>query len=145
MLHEIPKDKDRARERTVFWDWDADTNIMPLKDLEGGWWFASWDLKVSCSSLGDLGLRLLTLLQLRILRQLVDWQLVYSASIRDVIDTAWQSRVKPHKKKAEAPKPAPEPGSSGSRESLLVVPLGQDKDRTRFWVADSRFILYDDY
>jgi hypothetical protein len=20
---------------------------MPLKDLEGGWWFASWDLKVS--------------------------------------------------------------------------------------------------
>jgi hypothetical protein len=48
VLHEIPKDKDRARERTVFWDWDADTNIMPLKDLEGGWWFASWDLKVSC-------------------------------------------------------------------------------------------------
>ena len=49
MLHELPRDKERLRERTAFWDFDADTNVMPLKDVEGGWWFASWDLKVRAS------------------------------------------------------------------------------------------------
>lgn len=49
VLHELPRDKERLRERTVFWDFDADTNVMPLRDVEGGWWFASWDLKVSPS------------------------------------------------------------------------------------------------
>lgn len=124
VLHELLKDKDRLRERTVFWDYDADTNVMPLKDLEGGFWFASWDLK------------------LRILRQLVDWQLHYSSAIRDVIDTAWQFRQKPHKKKAEAPKPPPSPGAPNSREGLRVAPIGQDKDRTRFWIADNSPRLY---
>lgn len=82
--------------------------------------------------------QMLTPSQLRILRQLVDWQLAYSASVRDVIDTAWQVKQKPHKKKAEAPKPAPDAGTPGSREILEVKPLGQDKERTRFWVADGR-------
>lgn len=124
VLHEFPRDKERLRERTVFWDFDADTNVMPLRDIDGGFWYASWDLK------------------LRILRQLVDWQLVYSAAIRDVIDTAWQSKQKPHKKKADPPKPAPDAGAPGSKESLLIKPLGQDKDRTRFWAADSSPRLY---
>ncbi|KAG8802696.1 hypothetical protein FRC16_008965 [Serendipita sp. 398] len=119
ILHEFLKDKDRPRERTVFWDYNSDSNVMPAKDQGGDLWLYSWDLK------------------LKILRQLVDWQLEYSASIRDIIDTAWQFKPKAHKKKSETPKLAPEAGEPGSRESLLVKPLGQDQLRLRFWVADA--------
>ncbi|KAG8824781.1 hypothetical protein FRC19_001075 [Serendipita sp. 401] len=124
ILHEFLKDKDRPRERTVFWDYNSDSNVMPAKDQGGDLWSYSWDLK------------------LKILRQLVDWQLEYSASIRDIIDTAWQFKPKAHKKKSETPKLAPEAGEPGSRESLLVKPLGQDQLRLRFWVADDSPRLY---
>ncbi|KAG8832473.1 hypothetical protein FRC17_001294 [Serendipita sp. 399] len=124
VLHEFLKDKDRPRARTVFWNYEQDMNCMPAKDTEGELWSYSWEVKLD------------------ILRQLVDWQLEYSASVRDLIDTAWQYRHKSHKKKVEPPKPAPEPGEPGSRESLQVVPLGQDQNRLRFWAADDSPRLY---
>lgn len=125
VLHEFLRDKDRLRERTTFWDFDADNNIMPLKDVDGGFWFAPWELKI------------------RILRQLVDWQLTYAANIRDIIDTAWQVKQKPNnKKKNEPPRPAPDTEAAATRKSLTVTPLGQDVERTRFWIADNSPRLY---
>jgi hypothetical protein len=47
LLHEFPREKERLRERTIFWDEEQEINFNPLKDVEGGLWSATWDLKVS--------------------------------------------------------------------------------------------------
>ncbi len=36
----------KTNERTVFWDEDLRRNVDPLTGLEGGFFAASWDLKV---------------------------------------------------------------------------------------------------
>ena len=81
------------------------------------------------------------LFQLRILRQFVDWQLTHSSIIRDIIDTAWGTKKKAHKKEALAPRPPPPPEDPYSKESLAFHAIGQDQTRTRFWVADSEHAL----
>lgn len=85
--------------------------------------------------------RSLTLFQLRILRQFVDWQLTHSSTIRDLIDTAWGTKKKAHKKEALAPRPPPPPEDPYSKESLAFHAIGQDQTRTRFWIADSEQAL----
>lgn len=79
--------------------------------------------------------------QLRILRQLVDWQLTHSFVIRDIIDTAWGTKKKAHKKEALAPRPPPPPEDPYSKERLAFQATGQDQTRTRFWIADSERAL----
>ena len=72
---------------------------------------------------------------------MVDWQLTHSFTIRDIIDTAWGTKKKAHKKEALAPRPPPPPEDPYSKESLAFNPIGQDHTRTRFWVADSEHAL----
>jgi hypothetical protein len=81
------------------------------------------------------------LVQLKILRQFVDWQLTHSFIIRDTIDTAWGTKKKAHKREALAPRPPPPPEDAHSKESLAFHAIGQDQTRTRFWVADSEHAL----
>jgi hypothetical protein len=81
------------------------------------------------------------LFQLRILRQFVDWQLTHSVVIRDIIDTAWGTKKKAHKKEAVAPRPPPPPEDPYSKESIAFHAIGQDQTRTRFWIADGEHAL----
>ena len=37
----------KTNERTVFWDDDRKVNLDPFHELEGGFWGAGWDLRVS--------------------------------------------------------------------------------------------------
>ena len=37
----------RTNERTVFWDEEKKVNTDPFRDLNNGFWGATWDLKVS--------------------------------------------------------------------------------------------------
>lgn len=77
--------------------------------------------------------------QLRILRQLVELQLTHSPMIKGMIDRAWGVVHNKHKKK-EASTAAPEP-EPHSQENLQLVPLGQDRNRKRYWIADGPCIL----
>lgn len=74
-------------------------------------------------------------MQLKILRQLVELQLCHSAEVKGVIDRAWGIVHNKHKKNEVAPPPLP-PTDPHSQESLQLLPLGQDKDRKRYWVVD---------
>ncbi|ESK98201.1 hypothetical protein Moror_318 [Moniliophthora roreri MCA 2997] len=107
----------KTPERTVFWDEDLHRNVDPLQGLEGGFYSASWDLK------------------LKILRQLVELQLTHSAEIKGKIDRAWGVYHNKNKKKdgPTAPPPSEDPES---QENLQLQPLGQDITRKRYWVAD---------
>ena len=40
----------KGSERGVFWDEQRKTNVDPLQGVEGGFWGATWDLKVLISS-----------------------------------------------------------------------------------------------
>ena len=73
--------------------------------------------------------------QLKILRQLVELQLTHSPTIKGTIDRAWGVVHNKHKKK-EAPTAAPEPSEPHNQENLQLLPLGQDRNRKRYWVAD---------
>jgi len=37
----------KTPERSIFWDEERNANIDPLATIEGGYWAASWDIKVS--------------------------------------------------------------------------------------------------
>lgn len=71
----------------------------------------------------------------------MDWQLTHSFAIRDIIDTAWGTKKKAHKKEALAPRPPPPPENPYSKESLAFYAIGQDQTRTRFWIADGERAL----
>ncbi|KAK7058377.1 hypothetical protein VNI00_002011 [Paramarasmius palmivorus] len=107
----------KTSERTVFWDEELNKNVDPLQGIDGGFYSASWDLK------------------LKILRQLVELQLTHSAEIKGKIDRAWGVNHNKNKKKdgPTAPPPSEDPES---RDNLQLQPLGQDITRKRYWVAD---------
>ncbi|GLB35905.1 hypothetical protein LshimejAT787_0301930 [Lyophyllum shimeji] len=107
----------KASERTVFWNEDLKMNVDPFVGLEGGFFTAGWDFK------------------LKILRQLVELQLCHTAEIKGIIDRAWGVSQNKHKKKDAATAP-PEPSDPKSQDSLQLLPIGQDSQRKRFWVAD---------
>jgi hypothetical protein len=46
-LNAVLADAFKASERTVFWDDELWVNVNPFADLEGGFFAADWDLKVS--------------------------------------------------------------------------------------------------
>ncbi|OSD03250.1 hypothetical protein PYCCODRAFT_1434665 [Trametes coccinea BRFM310] len=113
----------KTPERTVFWDETLQKNVDPFQNMPGGFFAADWDLK------------------LKILRQLVELQLCYSQEIKAIIDRAWGVIHNKHKK-IEASALPPPPGDPQSQERLQLVPLGQDKDRKRYWVVDDSPRVY---
>ncbi|KAL0068672.1 hypothetical protein AAF712_004388 [Marasmius tenuissimus] len=107
----------KGSERTVFWDEDLKMNVDPFQQLEGGFWSASWNLK------------------LKILRQLVELQLTHSPEIKGKIDRAWGVHHNKNKKK-DSPTAPPPPEDPESQQNLQLLPLGQDISRKRYWAAD---------
>ena len=77
-------------------------------------------------------------IQLKILRQLVELQLCHSPEIKAIIDRAWGVIHNKHKK-TETQSIPPPPGDPHSQERLQLIPLGQDKERKRYWVVDGEF------
>lgn len=75
------------------------------------------------------------IIQLKVLRQLVELQLCHSAEIKSLIDRAWGVVHNKHKK-AEMTPDKPPPEDPHSQENLQMIPVGQDKDRKRYWVVD---------
>lgn len=81
---------------------------------------------------------ILLLLQLKILRQLVELQLSHGPEIKRVLDNAWGIVHNKHRKK-EVPDPPPlDPSDPNSMESLQFAPIGQDNSRKRYWVVDGQ-------
>ncbi|KAI0803329.1 hypothetical protein BC629DRAFT_119943 [Irpex lacteus] len=113
----------RSNERSVFWDEDLKKNMDPFAGSNGDFWTMEWDTK------------------LKILRQLVELQLCHSTEIKALIDRAWGVIHNKHKK-AETTAPPPPPSDPFSQENLLFVPLGQDNQRKRYWIADDSPRVY---
>ncbi|KAG1841719.1 hypothetical protein C8R48DRAFT_54313 [Suillus tomentosus] len=122
-LNAVLADAFKASERTVFWDDELGANVNPFADLEGGFFAADWDLK------------------LQVLRQLVELQLTHSIDIKGTVDRAWGVMQNKHKKKDPENAP-PESNDSKSQLNLQLVPLGQDTQRKRYWVADDSPRIY---
>ena len=72
------------------------------------------------------------------LRQLVELQLCHSQEIKAIIDRAYGVVHNKHKK-TETPSLPPPPGDPHSQERLQLIPLGQDKERKRYWIVDGAF------
>ncbi|CAL1695005.1 unnamed protein product [Somion occarium] len=113
----------KSSERTVFWNDELKMNEDPFHSLPNGFWSADWDLK------------------LRILRQLVELQLCHSAEVKALIDRAWGVIHNKHKKHETTSAPPP-PNDPHSMENLQLIPLGQDKERKRYWVIDDSPRVY---
>ncbi len=75
-------------------------------------------------------------LQLKILRQLVEYQLSHAPQIRESLDRAWGVKQMQHKKKDEKAM-QPQDDDPLSQRNLLMEPLGQDASKKRYWVVDS--------
>ncbi|KAH7886123.1 hypothetical protein F5I97DRAFT_1205912 [Phlebopus sp. FC_14] len=117
-LSSVLADTFKGSERTVFWDDELKANVDPFAKLEGGFFAADWDLR-----------------QLKVLRQLVELQLLHSTEIKNTIDRAWGVVHNKHKKKDPITAP-PNALDIMSQERLQLIPLGQDCSRKRYWVAD---------
>ncbi|KAI1789828.1 hypothetical protein LXA43DRAFT_1019768 [Ganoderma leucocontextum] len=113
----------KTSERSVFWDEALKANVDPFQEVEGSFFAANWDTK------------------LKILRQLVELQLCHSQEIKAIIDRAWGVVHNKHKK-TETPSLPPPPGDPHSQEQLQLIPLGQDKERKRYWIVDDSPRVY---
>lgn len=114
----------KTNERTVFWDETLQKNVDPFLATDGGIFTQDWDFK------------------LKILRQLVEMQLsAPNSEIKATIDRAWGVSMSKHKKKDEKV-PPPGPSDAHSQENLQLVPIGQDAQRLRYWVADDSPRIY---
>ncbi|KAF9814526.1 hypothetical protein IEO21_05077 [Rhodonia placenta] len=122
-LATIMHDYFKTTERTVFWDENLKVNVDPFSEMQNGFFAASWDFK------------------LKIMRQLVELQLCHSAEIKAIIDRAWGVIHNKHKKAETTPAPPPA-NDPHSQENLQLQPLGQDKDRKRYWAVDDSPRLY---
>ncbi|KAJ3567991.1 hypothetical protein NP233_g6002 [Leucocoprinus birnbaumii] len=105
----------KGNERTVFWDDDVKANVDPFQGMDSGFFAADWDFK------------------LKILRQLVELQLVHSQEIKAAIDRAWGVVHNKHKKEKGAPTPL---SPDMQRKALDFLPFGMDHKRERYWIAD---------
>ncbi|KAI0830489.1 hypothetical protein BC628DRAFT_1354213 [Trametes gibbosa] len=113
----------KTPEHTVFWDDALGLNVDPFPAMAGGFFAADWELK------------------LKILRQMVELQLCHSQEIKAVIDRAWGVIHNKHKKIEVTALPPP-PEDPQSQKRLQLVPLGQDKDRKRYWIIDDSPRVY---
>ena len=75
------------------------------------------------------------MLQLQILRQLVELQLTHSPTIKGLIERAWGVVHNKHKRK-DVPAVRPDATDPHSQENLQLAPLGQDRNRKRYWISD---------
>ncbi|KAH7107054.1 hypothetical protein BKA62DRAFT_685899 [Auriculariales sp. MPI-PUGE-AT-0066] len=110
-------------ERSIFWNEELSCNVNPLAEV--GFFSAHWDVK------------------LRVLRQLVEWQLTFYAPVKQSIDRAWGVTHNLHRKTAQeiAAERVPDEDPF-SKKSLLMVPIGQDYSKRRYWVVDNSPRLY---
>nr|BCB28858.1 hypothetical protein UP11 [Mycoleptodonoides aitchisonii] len=113
----------KSTERTVFWNEDLKANTDPFQEMPNGFFAAEWDMK------------------LKVLRQLVELQLSHSPEVKAIIDRAWGVIHNKHKKTEPAAVPPP-PEDPHSQERLQLIPIGQDKDRKRYWVIDDSPRVY---
>ncbi|PFH49703.1 hypothetical protein AMATHDRAFT_62719 [Amanita thiersii Skay4041] len=113
----------KSSERTVFWNDDLRRNVDPFEQLESGFFATDWDFK------------------LKVLRQLVELQLTHSTLVKGIIDRAWGVTQQKTKKKDAFTAP-PDPADPQSQRRLQLVPLGQDRNRRRYWVADDTPRIY---
>ncbi|KAF9041719.1 hypothetical protein BDZ89DRAFT_1090131 [Hymenopellis radicata] len=111
----------KTSERSVFWDDTLRRNVDPLHDLQGTFFEASWDLK------------------LKMLRQLVELQLSHSVDIKAKVDRAWGVAPTKSKKKEAA---TAHVNTDLTQADLQIVPVGQDINRKRYWVADASPRIY---
>ncbi|KIY69187.1 hypothetical protein CYLTODRAFT_350049 [Cylindrobasidium torrendii FP15055 ss-10] len=118
----ILNDHFRTGERSVFWDESLSQNVDPLHDHKQSFFALGWDMK------------------LKILRQLVEFQLCYKADIKGKIDRAWG--VTPGKGRKKESASAQVKTEDVPQDQLLLLPIGQDKDRKRYWVADASPRVY---
>ncbi|KAI0068137.1 hypothetical protein BV25DRAFT_1867186 [Artomyces pyxidatus] len=114
----------KTPERSVFWDEDLRANVDPFQQLDGGFFAASWDLK------------------LLVLRQLVELQLTHSPEIKGLIDQAWGVAHTKHKKKEATDAPVPDASDPHSAQNLQFQPIGQDVTRKRYWIVDDSPRVY---
>ncbi|TCD62981.1 hypothetical protein EIP91_006163 [Steccherinum ochraceum] len=110
--------KSNGNERSVFWDEEYRINLDPFQGENANFWGAGWDFK------------------LKVLRQLVELQLCHCQEIKLRIDRAWGVIHNKHKKMEMTSAPPP-PEDPNSMENLQLVPLGQDRNRKRYWVIDA--------
>jgi hypothetical protein len=73
--------------------------------------------------------------QLKILRVLVEMQLSHQPEIKNIIDRAWGVVHQKQKKKEPTAGPS-DSADSYTAEQLQQVPIGQDRERKRYWVVD---------
>jgi hypothetical protein len=73
--------------------------------------------------------------QLKVLRVLVEMQLAHQPEIKNAIDRAWGVVHQKQKKKESTAAPS-NLGDSYTIEQLQQVPIGQDRERKRYWVVD---------
>jgi hypothetical protein len=71
----------------------------------------------------------------------VELQLTHSIDIKSTVDRAWGVMQNKHKKKDPETTP-PESNDSKSQQNLQLVPLGQDAQRKRYWVADGSCVFH---
>ncbi|WRT67967.1 uncharacterized protein IL334_004941 [Kwoniella shivajii] len=71
-----------------------------------------------------------------LLRQLVDWQLTHSESIRNIIHREFPAKAMDSKAKR------PPPAEITEKDSIVVKELGLNRDRARVWAFDDSWRLY---
>lgn len=148
----ITKYASSVTERSVWWSATRRFNdVSFLLDPSKGFFFtAEVDLKVggAVTHASRVAFRLtrasIFVLQLKTLRQLVEWQLVHCDSIKKVIDDAWG--IKHHitsksKLKAMAKSQKVVAKEEPTREDLELIPIGMDNDRKRYWITDCKYTI----
>ncbi|KAG8889846.1 hypothetical protein FRB98_002495 [Tulasnella sp. 332] len=125
----------KGNERSIWWQAKEKKNVNPFTAPGVAFFTADWDLK------------------LQALRQLVEWQICHTESIKSVIDEAWgvkhkitakakleEIKQKEKKASAKAVKGKDAVASSEeagpSKESLEMQPFGIDISKKRYWVVD---------
>ncbi len=83
----------------------------------------------------------LLIIQLRVLRQLVELQLSGPSEAKEIIDRAWGVVHNKHRKREGQTAP-PDPSDPHSMEKLSSAPIGTDKDRLRYWVFDGSYAFH---
>jgi hypothetical protein len=98
---------------------------------------------ISCDyALRDCVLIMYLSLQLKILRYLVELQLVHSADIKAIIDRAWGITQNKEKRKGGANVfGLPNASDPYSQEGLNLSPAGQDASRKRYWFVDGQCVV----
>ncbi|KAF7339316.1 hypothetical protein MSAN_02145200 [Mycena sanguinolenta] len=135
----------KSSERTIFLGRTTQTEQGSIRRsrrwfLHGGLGFQGRSFYATHTAAGAQA-AFFRVIQLKILRQLVELQLCHTPEIKSTIDRAWGVSQNKHKKKDPA-SAAPEPTDPQSQGQLQLVPLGQDSRRKRYWAVDDSPRLY---